>query len=935
MSVTLIAYPLNSSDVEVPYVLDTSAEIDVALTFSAEDYSDITKRRGAFSKTIVLPNTQNNAKCFEFAFNVQSFVGGFQSTKKVRAALWSDGVQVFSGVMRLLSMSKIASVVTYEVALFAEDVGLFKAIEGKLLSATAGVSGMNHNVTSGHVSGTWTNGSVSGYVYGALDNFGYTDAIQQGAFQVGWWQMFPSIYVKKMIDLIFAEAGYSYTSTFFNTTPFANLVIPYASETAPIIVSGSNAFIGKNNNQSVTQNAWTTIAFQVDNVAPYYDNPSRYNAATFNFVAGNLPAVYNVYIKFGCTGCTGGGAVWNTRIFDPATLTALSVKGTTTALANGTQTTIIHASVQLQANQSVRVELTPSSTSCIVVSGSTLMWEAVRDDAAISLQPFDMRFALPSDVKQSDLLSDLQKMFNLFFQPNPENPKNIRIEPWNTFYTTDVQDWSLLSDENAEQKFITSDPNAVTNYIFKYRDSDDWLSQQYKASFQLNPENYGGRNYIVDNYYGKGTKTVELLAGTLIAAAFTTDKIAARTWNLDGTALSGTIKPRAANYRIAQYKLVTPNTPWQFAQSYTAGSNPTFVTVNQATLPYIGHVDDPYNPTTDLAFGVPRRLYYAAKTAGGAAVQYTNNNLFNAYWLNYITETASKEALTAEVTMILGTDIIAKLNLRNPIYWHGIRWRVLEIRDYLVGQNMPCRVTLRRILNQTAFSGGTFNGGGPQSRGGTNDPNPKTPTGGNGPAEWEYTETQLSLPAVTGPKGETGDTGATGATGIDGNSAGVVGTWIYDTSAGSTSSTRYKSDDPRFNMLNQFVLNNEDATSTDYYGLLQELDTKFQNGWTILITVTRFGKPENTAIYQTNAWTDLGTEYRINVDAAQVVGADDTQSDGDKYSISFTLVPPELPAGTNDGDIAIYDGTAWTVLAPPTSGTVKLSWTTASGVHWA
>jgi hypothetical protein len=53
MSVTLIAYPLNSSNVEVPYVLDTSAEIDVALTFSAEDYSDLTKRRGAFSKTIV------------------------------------------------------------------------------------------------------------------------------------------------------------------------------------------------------------------------------------------------------------------------------------------------------------------------------------------------------------------------------------------------------------------------------------------------------------------------------------------------------------------------------------------------------------------------------------------------------------------------------------------------------------------------------------------------------------------------------------------------------------------------------------------------------------------------------------------------------------------------------------------------------------------
>ena len=30
MSVTLIAYPLNDSDVEVPYILDTMGEIDVA-----------------------------------------------------------------------------------------------------------------------------------------------------------------------------------------------------------------------------------------------------------------------------------------------------------------------------------------------------------------------------------------------------------------------------------------------------------------------------------------------------------------------------------------------------------------------------------------------------------------------------------------------------------------------------------------------------------------------------------------------------------------------------------------------------------------------------------------------------------------------------------------------------------------------------------------
>jgi hypothetical protein len=88
MSVTLIAYPLNDSDVEVPYVVDTMGGTDIAITFTIDDIIDITKRRGSFSKTIELPNTTTNASLFKFAYNVQSFVGGFQPNKKIRAAMW-------------------------------------------------------------------------------------------------------------------------------------------------------------------------------------------------------------------------------------------------------------------------------------------------------------------------------------------------------------------------------------------------------------------------------------------------------------------------------------------------------------------------------------------------------------------------------------------------------------------------------------------------------------------------------------------------------------------------------------------------------------------------------------------------------------------------------------------------------------------------------
>ena len=89
---------------------------------------------------------------------------------------------------------------------------------------------MNHTLTTAHVSATWNSLGASGYVYGLVDSYGYTDVVTQGWFAVPYWKMGPSIYVKKMVDLTFAQTGYRYSSTFFNSTLFNKLVIPYSAE---------------------------------------------------------------------------------------------------------------------------------------------------------------------------------------------------------------------------------------------------------------------------------------------------------------------------------------------------------------------------------------------------------------------------------------------------------------------------------------------------------------------------------------------------------------------------------------------------------------------------------------------------------------------------------------------------------------------------------
>ena len=712
MSVTLIAYPLNDSNVEAPYVLDTMGGTDIAVTYSIGDIEDVTKQRGSFSKTITLPNTPTNRACFAYAYNIQSFVGGFQPNKRIRAAMWEDGVQVFSGVLQLLSMSKTKGTVTYEVGLFTDNVSLFKAIEGNMLVNTAGVTGMNHTPTSGHVSGTWTaSGALSsGYVYGVVDAAGYTDILAQnggGWFQAPWWRLGPSIYVKKMVDLIFTEAGFRYSSSFFNSSLFNKLVIPYAAGTMPINLSGNNILAASTGNLGLSTAINSTLLFQNDSVAPYYDRPSYWVASSSIFTSPILPTRWNVDITFQVSGTSVGPNFY----YDfQASLRNINTSSNIAIVSNSvgfTQrtTTVRFSNVTIPANTNVDIRFRLDSIfffGYTILSGATVQWTCLENPVGIGV--LDMRTALPADVKQSDLLQDLQKMFNLQIMPDPQDPKLLYIEPWKDFYSSGSLDWSQKSDENETQNITNGDPNAYTNVMFKYKDMGDYLSKTYKQSYPLAREGYGGRIFNTSNFYGKGDKVVETLCGTLIPASFSTDKIVGRTWDIDGTLASGTIKALQTGYRLAQYNLIEGQTEW--AYQYGVSGN-VALSVGILKMPFVSHIDNPYSPNVDLAFGQPRLVYYNAVNASGSPFAYTNNNLYNTYWLNYINETVSQEALQLELTMMLSSVDIYQLDFRKPIYYGGIRWRLLEIRDYLVGQMKPCRVTLRRILNLSEFAATT------------------------------------------------------------------------------------------------------------------------------------------------------------------------------------------------------------------------------------
>ena len=719
-----VCYP-DADNPTTGYDLDLSQDTDIAITFSVQDLADITKRRGAFSKTIALPSSKANDIAFRYAYNVQSFVGGFTPNKQVKCALWNDGVQVFRGTMQMLSMSVTRGVATYEVGIYGEEVSLFKAMEGVKLVDTVGVTGMNHTFSESLVTGSWddTFSDASGFVYGITDAIGLGHVLGSQTPVGAFASLFaalnyafdrlipieiqrPNIWVKKMIDLIFAQHGYRYESTFFQSTEFERLVIPYAGDAFPYVSGENKCFVGASGYTSDA--SWTYDVIFNDTTSPFYNSDDgKMDTSTGLFTAASgYAGLYNLNVELNLAGAT-DASDFTIEVKDSSGTLLKDTQGNSisevVAIGNNILIHSINRQVFLAQNGTLKVVVTANEGAMELQAGTFQLNLTQR--LSMVNQYIDMRTALPADTLQIDLLADLQKMFNLYFYQSPLDPTLIYIEPFNEFYTSGVVDWSQKSDEAQEMTITMGDPELRKQFVFAYRDGGEALAKSYQNTWQ---EGYGCRIYDTDNFYGVGEQRIETKCATVIPAQYRTNIVLGRTFDVQD---DGTLKTMKTGYRIAQYNYVemTPAPSGSTETWYWVSNFGTNISgwVSGNTLPYIGHVDNPYDPQQDLAFGMPKQIYFALPDGQGGYTPYTNNNLFNGYWKTYIEEIASKEAMTVQATFLLTVTDIAALDFRIPVYWHGVKWRLLEISDYRVGQNVMCRVTLRRILNLAEFTAQT------------------------------------------------------------------------------------------------------------------------------------------------------------------------------------------------------------------------------------
>jgi len=352
--------------------------ISTVLTYSIKDIQQPDKIKSNYSKTIKLPGSKAIADKLNYVFDV-NIDGTFNPNLKLDASYYQDDVVVFSGFIQLKDIiKKDFDEVDYQVVLFGEVANIFRELGNKFLND----SGMNwseldHDYTQPIQDNSWNtsyilNGAPTGFSYGSgfvypMINYGNDTDIS--VYNVN--EMFPAAYAKEYIDRMFADAGFTYTSTFFDSPYFKRLIIPYAGQSfkptqsalsprrvaadTPLFLSSGidNVTIDTSTLPSVLSNNTSFVADTIRHTVESIDANAQHDTTNGKITigaTGSYRVTFNALLQTDITPKAGSAAVGSLLVNgDAMFITDLSIR------VNGSAVNAVSSFVQATA-------LTPAVT---------------------------------------------------------------------------------------------------------------------------------------------------------------------------------------------------------------------------------------------------------------------------------------------------------------------------------------------------------------------------------------------------------------------------------------------------------------------------------------------------------------------------------------------------------------------------------------------
>lgn len=675
--------------------LDLSEGLSNLLTFQVDDVKDFGFRNSNFSKTIILPGTANNNTLFGHFFDAtisnpydstQDNVGmNFNPSKQANCVIFQNHVQVFKGIIRLLSASIDNNVPEYECSVFGELSGLVNSIGNKKLE-DLDFSIYDHTLSIPNVTGSWSNFNGSGYFYPLIDYGNVSTAkvdYDLSAFR-------PALAVREYMDKIITDAGYSYECALFDTARFKKLRIPNNQKTFQqlsntlmyVYTTAGYLAISNSGPSSPQYTKFDTTAILGSFSANVDKNEFTYGGAdtyqTFFNAELNITLAGQFY-TFGFKLLKNGSPIYD--FGDVYRVSASSV-------------TFVHQvadlPVQVATGDIFKIEMTVTNTGGGLGPYSVYINEAIWSIVTTNEVYIDINIGdtiavndtIPRNILQRDFFSSILRLFNLYVHEDKLKTKFLTITPFPDYYdTTDIEDWEGKIDRS-RMTTITSMSQLNARYFeFIFKSDSDYYNDLYRKRYN---EGYG--DYVLDSqyFYGEDKSTLPLIfSATPLVGYSGVDKIVSPMYKLS----NGTEEATATNIRILQTANVTGVTSWSIKDGVT-----TLVS-GLTTYPYAGHYDDPDAPANDIHFGVPRELFFTLLTGA------INVTQFNVYWSAYMAEITDKDSKLLTGHFKLTNSDIYNLDFAKLVYLNRTYWRKNKIIDWNASEPDLCKVELLKVIN--------------------------------------------------------------------------------------------------------------------------------------------------------------------------------------------------------------------------------------------
>jgi len=541
--------------------LDIFQDEDIKLSNNVTGLFDIGQLPSDFTRQITLPGTKVNNAFFEHIYDISidnPFL--FATNIKVPAYFDFDSVYLSNGYIQLNKVNVIANkfIDSYEVTIYGTLSSFGRDINRNFLTDLTSLSSYNHTASYDNITASWGGNLFNGdIVYPMVDygtayqfeqsrfqTFGINDA--DGALTVQNYK--PAIRVKAVLDAIFAEAGYTYSSSFMSQ-PMINDIymicnnslkypefagvdletygkikvgaISGSGMTDVILASGSFVTLPWYNEFSDAQNFYTNGAYRVEK-------------------ATNLTGILNVNVNVSCSannmpGTLSANGTWQIRLLEtgsstPYALTALQSYILFFDQLQQSRNGGINTTYELQTefklydipvgNYYVQIRQSPNFPASVAAlplvtldpDATTKSYLEITQvnqaaDGRVMDIPSNMPFGTVG-IKQIDFIIGLQKKFNLVIYPDKTKLNQFIIEEFNSWYRRgEVKDFNRYINLDKNIEVIPANNLAVNRLNFGDTLDTDYISQQFSKA--ANRE--FGKSYFVDttNFFSQGEFNVK------------------------------------------------------------------------------------------------------------------------------------------------------------------------------------------------------------------------------------------------------------------------------------------------------------------------------------------------------------------------------------------------------------------------------------------